>query len=134
MTWTISTDQQGLIWAHAGPEYRGFNEAMADSISALSPRGVPPSLSTYWIDHAIARIHSASAKALGGGNATSLIRVGDEVIAHSDYELFEDERMSVAEFLNGLELWREAVQSAIDRGATISLTPGVTYWAQRNPY
>ena len=31
-------------------DWRGFNEALNDGVSALSSRGDAPALSTYWID------------------------------------------------------------------------------------
>jgi hypothetical protein len=133
MPWTIWVDDRGLIWANAGDDLPGFNEALADSISALSPIGQPPALSTYWIDKALAGVERHSGRPISSGNATSLTRDGEEVVAESEYELFEDERMSVTAFVEGLRLWRTAVATAIQNNATISLRPGVTYWVQRNP-
>jgi hypothetical protein len=133
MSWTISIDAQGLVWARVGTSSPGFDEALADSISTLSPRGEPPALSTYWIDRALAGVESGSEKPFLWGNATRLTRSGDEVIAQSDYGLFADERMPVSEFVEGLKTWREVVLRAIREGGAISLAAGVTFWPQRNP-
>ena len=59
---------------------------------------------------------------------------GEDVVAQSDYALFEDERMPASAFVEGLRLWRAVAVEAIRTNSPISLRPGVTYWAQRNPY
>ncbi len=55
MRWTIWKDKSGLICAEVDDGHPGFNEALADAISSLSPVGQPPALSTYWIEIAAAR-------------------------------------------------------------------------------
>lgn len=134
MSWAICTDERGLIHATVGDAYPGFEEALDDSVSALSPAGQVPELSTYWIDLALARLDRGGVELLVAGNCTRLIRRGGDVVAQSEYELFPEEKMCITEFIDGLKLWREAILSALQRGARLSLPEGVTYWAQRNPF
>jgi hypothetical protein len=54
---------------------------------------------------------------LVSGNATSLVVVGDKVIAHSDYEVFDDEEMPLTAFVSGLRAWRAATAERLDEGA-----------------
>lgn len=134
MTWTIWTDQRGLIHAKVGGSNPGFDEALGDSLSALSPAGQPPALSTYWIDLALARLEQSAVQLLVSGNSTRFIRKGADVVAQSDYEMFPDERMPGIEFINGLQLWRKAIADGIQRRVQLTLPEGVTYWAQRTPF
>jgi hypothetical protein len=64
-----------------------------------------------------------------GGNATTLILRGSDVIAASDYELFDDERMPVDDFLGVLLAWRSEVLDVRD---TQHHQIPQTY--RRNPY
>jgi hypothetical protein len=56
MVWRFWMGSEGLIWVDAGDGRNDFSEALNDTISALSPRGEAPALSTYWIDHALSNL------------------------------------------------------------------------------
>ena len=107
-------DHDGLVWLDLGREWPGFNEALADSVSTLSPRGESPALSTYWIDHALSKVASRPGTEVSSGNATRLVRTDEGIRARSDYELFEDEEMPVEHFVRLLQVWRSAVVERIE--------------------
>lgn len=98
-----------LIWLDLGPSWPGFNEALADAVSSLSPRGQPPALSTYWIELALDAEHAEPGANVTGGNTTRIVRTVQGVRAESDYELFDPEEMPLTDFLSLLRQWRERV-------------------------
>jgi SAM-dependent methyltransferase len=102
--------------------------------SALPPVGSEEtSLSTYWIDRAICELRRRHERGddgmVQGGNATTLIPQGSDVVAASDYELFDDECMPVNDFLDVLLAWRSEVLKVRDAE---HLQIPQTY--RRNPY
>jgi hypothetical protein len=72
-------------------------------------RGHTPGLSTYWIDQTLDALDKAtgSGTVIASGNASELIRDGEQVVARSQYELWDDERMDSDEFRTGLRAWRK---------------------------
>jgi hypothetical protein len=87
---------------------------LSDAITSLPPiDSDETSLSTYWIDRArrevLRRREAGDDGPVQSGNATTLVLSGSTVIATSDYELFDDEPMSVDEFLDILRQWRDEV-------------------------
>lgn len=134
MTWRFWTGPTGLIWANAGEDRTGFNEALNDSISSLSPRGQPAALSTYWIDRALERIRlpeTGDEIVVSGGNSTHVVRQGGRVRAEAIYGTFADDWMELDEFERGLEQWRERVEQAIRSGERLAKDQE-NY--QRNPW
>ena len=134
MSWRFSTGPKGLIWVDGGADRQGFTEALNDSISALSPRGEAPTLSTYWIDHSLRAVRTALSEdeiAVAGGNATAIYRHGDQVVAMSLYREFEAESMTVEEFEVVLEEWRNRVEESIRLG--VSIDDDLVHY-QRNPW
>lgn len=116
--------------------YSVFNEALADSISSLPPRGHPGfGPSPYWIDVASAGARAAAAsgdvRPFTAGNITLLRCEGGHVIAAFDFDEHEDEveRMALEEFLVLLARWRSLVIEA-QRNASEPLPE--TY--RRNPH
>lgn len=124
-------EERGLIWVRLGPEWPGFNEALNDGVSSLSPRGTSPALSTYWIDHALGRMAAAPGSLVAGGNTTRIERTRDGVCARSDYELFDDEYMGAAEFVGVLQEWHQRVKSS-QHARDPSRPEHASY--QRNPF
>jgi hypothetical protein len=90
--------------------------------------------SPYWIDAALSRLEEQQARNASGrfiwGNESALLLEGDQIVAHSLYELFDDERMPVAMFLRILGGWRQQVVSARSEGRVS--TPPETY--RRKPF
>ena len=110
------TEHSGLLWIELGPDWSGFTEALNDGVSALSPRGEPPAVSTYWIDYALEGLARAPGDEITGGNTTRIVRTATGVRAVSDYELFDEESMTVEDFRSLLTAWRERVVAQIDSG------------------
>lgn len=134
MELTFFRSEDGAVYAELGPDWRGFNELLSDAITPLPPIGsAESSLSTYWIDRAmreVRRMHEDHRDGpVQGGNATTLLVSGSRVIATSDYELFDDEEMSVDAFLDVLRQWRAEVIGVRDREQ-----PQIPETYRRNPY
>jgi hypothetical protein len=114
-TWRFKERDEGIIEADLGPEWRGFSEALNDAVSTRAPRGHPSGLSNYWIDRTMDAL--VAAKELGArlasGNATSLILGDGLVIAHSDYDLWEDESMPIPDFEAGMNAWRAMTEQRL---------------------
>ena len=134
MDWVFRVEDGGLVRPDPGSARPQLKEALEDCVPSLSPVGVEPQLSTYWIDHVLSGLTSErSAQAvIASGNAWSLIRSGDEVRVRFDYgdEGDEDETVAVAELSDGLRAYREAVVRAIEAGHELD----DRWWAQQNPW
>jgi hypothetical protein len=116
--------------------YDLFNEALADSISSLPPRGADgKGPSPYWIDVALEGARNAAStgdtRPFTGGNITYLRVDGDDVVAGVDYHDDEEfaERMPIETFVALLTQWRSLVVEAQSE-ATEALPQ--TY--RRNPH
>jgi hypothetical protein len=126
---TYFRSPDGAVYVRLGTGWRGFNELFSDAITPLPPIGSDEtSLSTYWIDRAIRRCEDGADGPIQGGNAASLLLRGSRVVATSDYELFDDESMPVAEFLDILRQWRAEVIAVRD-----SERPQISETYRRNP-
>jgi hypothetical protein len=121
-------ESKGLIWVDVGDDRAGLWEALADSVSSLAPRGEPPALSTYWIDHALRADETGLGEVITQGNSTSLVRTATGVRAEALYDTFAPEEVGLDEFLSGLRAWRHQVRSEMPR----ELPDQAPY--QRNPH
>ena len=106
---SISSD--GVINIDLGPDWAAFNETLMDAVTTRAPRGSSESNpSTYWIDRALLAVDSGTREQpFLWGNGTELRLSGDEVVAHSQYEAFEDQGMPLTDFIQLLKAWRAAV-------------------------
>jgi hypothetical protein len=134
MTWSIFVEPGGLVWLDPGPERPWLKEALWDCVGSLSPKGTSPSLSTYWIDRALAGLSpdASSESVIAGGNAWTLVRQGDTVRVTFDYAEDGDEdadTVSVTDLVAGLSSYREAVLRALRDGHELD----DRWWAQKNP-
>jgi hypothetical protein len=107
----------GTVDAVLGPKWPIFNDALADTVSSLPPRGSSERhLSTYWIDNTLNRLRrmrqSGEMGPIASGNAYSLVLVGDEVQAVFDYGDDSVERLPADEVDRLLVAWREHVVKA----------------------
>ncbi len=106
---------------------------LEDCAESLSPAGTQPSLSTYWVDQLLAGLSPAgpTEAVVADGNAWSLERRGDLVIASSQYaEEGEDvEAVSADELVVALMEYRDTIQRSIESGHRLDDRS----WAQRNP-
>lgn len=100
LTYVRSSD--GAVYAPARVRLaRVQRSALSDAITPLPPIGPDEaSLSTFWIDHANRICQDADDGPVQGGNTTTLVLRGSEVVATSDYEHFEGESMPVHELLD----------------------------------
>ncbi len=131
---TPLTDGTGQVWIELGEDWPGFNRALADSVSSLSPRGMRPGLSTYWIDATLDGLTASRTTGeyrIAWGDETELVVKGQTVQARSLYELFETERMPRQAFEEILQAYRTAVVTAVESGATLQMD---SYVPQRNPW
>ena len=133
MEWVFHVEPGGLVWPDPGPARPQLKEALEDCVPSLSPVGLEPQLSPYWIAHALRGLSYARSGDLviASGNSWSLIRSGEDVRVHFDYgdDDDEDETMPVAELVTGLTAYREAVVRAIENGHELD----GRWWAQKNP-
>ena len=132
----VSARGDGTIDARLGDDWPIFNEALADAVSSLPPRGSDETrLSTYWIDQTLSRLEvlqqHSEPRPIASGNAYSLVFDGDGVEAVFDYgDPNEDvELMSVDDFRRILHGWRARVVVA---QAHETRTVPETY--RRNPW
>ena len=135
MQFDFSERPDGQVDVRLGNDWPVFNEALADSVSSLPPRGedvVGPS--TYWVDVALTGLERALAAAsdrpFTWGNSTLFrVRAG-RVEARFDYDDDDvaGEFMAVADLRTVLREWRLRIQLSAAR-ATQSLPE--TY--RRNP-
>lgn len=112
----VQLRDDGTVDARLGPDWPVFNDALADAISSLPPRGSEERrLSTYWIDHALERLRRLregnEQGRVAGGNAYGIVLSLRGVSAVFDYGEDEEpaETMPTDEFIQLLERWRAAV-------------------------
>ncbi len=116
MEFVFSIRDDGQVDASLGPGWPLFNEALADSVSSLPPRGATGSgPSTYWIDiaerGAIRAAESGDVAPFNWGNMTLLRVRSGNVIASYDFsgENEPGEAVPLDEFLALLAQWRQRV-------------------------
>jgi hypothetical protein len=114
VTFTIRDD--GQVDAYLDDAWPIFNEALADSISSLPPRGATGrGPSTYWIDIAESGARRAASMQdetpFARGNITMLRVQHGQVVASFDFAGDDEpgEAMPLAEFLGLLAAWRSQV-------------------------
>jgi hypothetical protein len=111
----VQLREDGSVDARLGPDWPIFNEALADAISSLPPRGSKERhLSTYWIDNTLDRLRrlrtARESGPVAGGNAYSIHASGNDVRAVFDYGDEDSyELMPADEFEDLLERWRQRV-------------------------
>lgn len=107
----FSITSDGVINIDLGPDWAAFNETLLDAVTTRAPRGSSESNpSTYWIDRALLAVDAGiGEQPFLWGNGTELRLSGDQVVAHSQYEAFEDKAMPAADFVQLLKAWRAAV-------------------------
>jgi hypothetical protein len=116
----VQVRDDGTIDARLGDWWATFNEALADAVTPLPPRGsTERRLSTYWIDQALRRVEdfkrSRGEGVVASGNAYSIsVSVpNDDVTARFEYgDPGTQESMTVEEFVAVLNGWRMAVIDA----------------------
>ncbi|TQL02492.1 hypothetical protein [Cellulomonas sp. SLBN-39] len=126
--------KDGAPYARLGPGWVGFEQTLDDAVGSLPPRGSrETSVSTYWIDRALARVRQMVASGetgpFQGGNATTLSLIEGRVVASSDYELFDPEAMSGEMFADILQAWRGEVVRVRDEEC-----PRIPDTYRGNPY
>ena len=109
LKWHFNVRDDGIIEVDLGPEWAGFTEALNDSVTTRAARGQTPGLSTYWIDRTLDALQAASGPrtVIASGNASELVLDEGKVVARSQYEVWDDERMDSDEFEAGLRAWRK---------------------------
>lgn len=103
------TDRQdGVVDVDLGPDWPGFTEALQDAVTTRAPHGDDGgNPCTYWIDRTLAALATAlDGEIVASGNATDLRIEGHEVVAHAQYDTFDDERMPREDFVAILSRWR----------------------------
>lgn len=92
-----------------GDEHRWFTEALLDAVTTRAPRGsdgVNPS--AYWIDRTLTSLAKGDVR-IASGNAWDLLGEGGHVVAQSQYDVAEPERVRVDDFVDTLDRWRQEV-------------------------
>jgi len=116
----VQVRDDGTIDARLDDWWATFNEALADAVTSLPPRGsTERRLSTYWIDDVLRRVEDFKQSRGGGvvasGNAYSISvsLPDDDATARFDYgDADTHESMTIEEFVTVLSGWRMAVIDA----------------------
>lgn len=112
----FSVREDGQVDASLGDDWPIFNDALADSISSLPPRGAPGvGPFTYWI--VVAREGALRAAERGDdrpfiwGNFTELLVREGSVVARYDYADPDEpvDSLPLGDFLQLLDLWRDRI-------------------------
>ena len=116
MNVTFRTRDDGQVDAYLDDAWPILNEALADSISSLPPRGAAGlGPSTYWIDVAESGARRAASTQdetpFTGGNSTLLRVQHGQVIASFDFASDDEpsEGMPLEDFVGLLAAWRAQV-------------------------
>ena len=100
----------GVLDVDLGPGWQGLTEALSDAVGTRAPAGSSgANPSGYWLDAALVALRSAPGEgpwAVASGNHTQLVRMGEDVVATSMYELWESQTMPVPELVRVLTHWR----------------------------
>jgi hypothetical protein len=104
-----------VIDVHLEEAQRALEETLLDAVTTRAPAGsdgVNPS--TYWLDRTLAAIEGANDGAIvASGNATELVVYGQDVVVHSQYDTFDDQRVRRADLVALLNQWRAEVVSEL---------------------
>lgn len=94
-----------------GPEWGALEETLQDAVTTRAPRGsdgVNPS--TYWIDRTLRAIAlGPDGTIVASGNMSDLVLDGEELVARSQHEMFDDQRVHRLELVELLGQWRALV-------------------------
>lgn len=130
--WRIWTEPGSLAWADPGPEYVGMADAIADCAETLSPRGEPPTLSTYWIDLLLEGIDERRKGELAHGNLWVFTLNGENVEIRMDVDNPADEAVGsidLGDLVSGLNALRGEVIRQLSTGHQLD----GRIWSQKNP-
>ena len=101
----------GVVDVHLPIDWRPLEDTWLDAVTTRAPAGsdgVNPS--TYWIDRTLPAIAlEPEGTIVASGNATDLVLHGDGLIAHSRYEMFDDQHVDGHELVKLLDRWRDVV-------------------------
>lgn len=107
----------GVIDVHLDATWQAMEETLLDAVSTRAPVGsdqVNPS--AYWIDRTLAALdHAVDDAIVASGNVTELVVSGDDVVARSQYETFDDQRASRRDLDAVLRQWRAEVIRELHR-------------------
>lgn len=129
--WRIYTEAGGLSWVDVGPSRGAVGDALADCASTLSPRGEPPSLSTYWIDRVLDRLDDGDGE-IAHGDLWILRRAGESIEFRMDVDDDGSDPIAtvdLAALRHCLDALRAEVQARL---ATGHMLDG-RHWSQKNP-
>jgi hypothetical protein len=80
--------------------------------------------SAYWIDRTLAALDQAQDGAIvAAGNAAELLVSGEDVVAHSQHDAFEDQRVRQSDLVALLNRWRAAVVSELESALSLPHMP-----------
>ena len=120
MTRSFDIEPSGLVRPNPGDDRPALRDALWDGVASLSPAGVAPSVSTYWIDRALAALASSAPResVVASGNAWSLLRNGDRVVVQFDADEGDEpaDTIPVDELSAELTAYRDAVVQAVESG------------------
>ena len=101
----------GVVDVHLTDDWRPLEDTLQDAVTTRAPAGgdeVNPS--TFWIDRTLTAIElELNHTIVASGNATDLVLHGDELVAHSHYEMFDDQHVARRELVELLKRWRAVV-------------------------
>lgn len=98
--------------------WRPLEDTLQDAVTTRAPRGSDGiSPSTFWIDRTLAAIEQGATGAIAAaGNTTDLVLDAEGLVAHSQYEMFDDQHVEKAELVDLLRRWRAVVHELLRTG------------------
>ena len=104
-----------VVDVHLPESWRPLEDTLQDAVTTRAPRGsdgINPS--TFWIDRTLAAIEQGPTGAIAAaGNSTDLVLDAEGLVAHSQYEMFDDQHVERVELVDLLRRWRAVVRGLL---------------------
>lgn len=109
-----------VVDIHLPQEWQPLEDTLQDAVTTRAPRGsdeINPS--SYWIDRTLGAIEQgATGTIVASGNSTDLVLDAYGLVAHSQYEMFEDQHVERSVLVDLLVRWRAVIIDVLAGGSS----------------